>query len=163
MIPYEHRAVHLLIDGHANTKRCGSCQITNYFRSAGLWHGGDWLRGTYQYGNEYNERHRRIYRYEDACQNRSHDYLLPGLLHTLGEADGGERLFELGCGNGSVAVALTNEGYDVTGVDPSGEGIEQARRACLALKLERGSCYDDLAAKYGRFPFVVSLEVVEHV
>ena len=31
------------------------------------------------------------------------------------------------------------------------------------MKLYRGSAYDDLAAKYGRFPVVISLEVVEHV
>lgn len=30
-------------------------------------------------------------------------------------------------------------------------------------KLEVGSCYDDLASTYGQFPYVVSLEVVEHV
>ena len=31
------------------------------------------------------------------------------------------------------------------------------------LKLYLGSAYDDLAARYGRFPVVTSLEVVEHV
>ena len=49
------------------------------------------------------------------------------------------------------------------GVDPSSEGIAQARQAFPELRLEQGSAYDDLAAKYGRFPVVVSLEVVEHV
>ena len=29
--------------------------------------------------------------------------------------------------------------------------------------LELGSAYDDLAARYGRFPAVISLEVVEHL
>jgi 2-polyprenyl-6-hydroxyphenyl methylase/3-demethylubiquinone-9 3-methyltransferase len=31
------------------------------------------------------------------------------------------------------------------------------------LRLERGSAYDDLAAVFGTFPAVVSLEVVEHL
>jgi len=31
------------------------------------------------------------------------------------------------------------------------------------LNLEQGSAYDDLASKYGTFPVVISLEVVEHV
>jgi len=31
------------------------------------------------------------------------------------------------------------------------------------LKLYEGSAYDDLAVKYGQFPVVLSLEVVEHV
>jgi len=51
----------------------------------------------------------------------------------------------------------------VTGVDPSVEGIAQAQAAYPHLKLKPGSAYDDLAARYGRFPVVLSLEVVEHV
>ena len=54
-------------------------------------------------------------------------------------------------------------GWSVTGIDPSVEGIAKARKAFPKLRLEQGSAYDDLAAKYGRFPVVVSLEVVEHV
>ena len=73
------------------------------------------------------------------------------------------RLFELGCGNGSVAYELTRRGWDLTGVDPSAEGIEQAQAAYPELKLACGSAYDDLATQYGQFPVVLSLEVVEHV
>ena len=69
----------------------------------------------------------------------------------------------MGCGNGSVARVLTARGWDVTGVDPSVEGIAQARAADPALKIATGSAYDDLAAQYGHFPVVLSLEVVEHV
>jgi 2-polyprenyl-3-methyl-5-hydroxy-6-metoxy-1,4-benzoquinol methylase len=73
------------------------------------------------------------------------------------------RLFDLGCCNGSVGAILANDGWSVTGVDPSLEGIAKARKAYRELKLEEGSAYDDLPTKYGRFPVVVSLEVVEHV
>lgn len=69
----------------------------------------------------------------------------------------------MGCGNGSVARVLTARGWDVTGVDPSVEGITLALAANPTLKLATGSAYDDLAAQYGRFPVVLSLEVVEHV
>lgn len=72
-------------------------------------------------------------------------------------------LFELGCGNGSVAMKLTGRGWDVTGVDPSTEGIIQAHKIYPDLKLQMGSAYDDLAGRYGQFPVVLSLEVVEHV
>jgi len=51
----------------------------------------------------------------------------------------------------------------VTGVDPSTEGIGQARALFPELKLYEGSAYDDLAARFGRFPVGTSLEVVEHV
>jgi 2-polyprenyl-6-hydroxyphenyl methylase/3-demethylubiquinone-9 3-methyltransferase len=51
----------------------------------------------------------------------------------------------------------------VTGIDPSEEGIAIVREAFPELDLHRGSAYDDLAARFGQFPAVVSLEVVEHV
>jgi 2-polyprenyl-6-hydroxyphenyl methylase/3-demethylubiquinone-9 3-methyltransferase len=106
------------------------------------------------------------YKYADPGAGHHHAYLLPNVIEALTDANRiGEqrRLFELGCGNGSMANALTERGWDVTGVDPSAEGIEQAQAAYPDLKLETGSAYDDLAARYGRFPVVLSLEVVEHV
>ena len=106
------------------------------------------------------------YRYGGAELGHQHAYLLPTLfrlLDGLGLANTQRRLFELGCGNGSVANVLAERGWDVTGVDPSVEGIDQARAAYPGLRLECGSAYDDLAGRYGRFPVVLSLEVVEHV
>lgn len=106
------------------------------------------------------------YRYTDANLNHSHGYLLPAVCRLLDEvtAKGTERrLFELGCGNGSVANELARRGWEVTGVDPSVEGIAEANQAYPDLPLRTGSAYDDLAADYGRFPVVLSLEVVEHV
>lgn len=106
------------------------------------------------------------YRYASASLGHAHDYLLPTvfrLLELLNLPAGQRRLFELGCGNGSVAQELTRRGWDVTGVDPSIEGIAQANRARPDLKLYPGSAYDDLAASYGQFPVVLSLEVVEHI
>ncbi|MFB1489922.1 MULTISPECIES: class I SAM-dependent methyltransferase [unclassified Thiocapsa] len=106
------------------------------------------------------------YRYDGAMLGHSHGYLLPSVLRALNALNlptDKRRLFELGCGNGSVASVLSQRGWDVTGVDPSVEGIAQARLAYPALKLDEGSAYDDLAARYGRFPVVLSLEVVEHV
>jgi 2-polyprenyl-6-hydroxyphenyl methylase/3-demethylubiquinone-9 3-methyltransferase len=104
------------------------------------------------------------YGYDDSQLNASHDYLLPAVKHELTNLLGhNRRLFDLGCGNGSIGAALSKEGWDVTGVDVSSEGIAQAQSAYPELRLEIGSCYDDLASRYGRFPVVVSLEVVEHL
>lgn len=106
------------------------------------------------------------YRYADAGGSPSHDYLLPTVLRLLDGLDVSERdkrLFELGCGNGSVARGLTQRGWDVTGVDPSAEGIAHANHCHPELKLHTGSAYDNLAGQYGQFPVVLSLEVVEHV
>ena len=106
------------------------------------------------------------YVWENAELNSSHDYLLPALKDILaGEAlpQDRNRLFELGCGNGSVANQLVGLGWDVTGVDPSEQGIAQANARFPSIPLRIGSAYDDLAAQYGTFPVVVSMEVVEHV
>ena len=85
------------------------------------------------------------------------------MARLAGYGSGGGRVFELGCGNGSVASVLAQQGWEVTGVDPSSEGIAQANAQWPQLKLFEGSAYDDLAARFGRFPVVTSLEVVEHV
>lgn len=108
------------------------------------------------------------FRWDDAALTCAHDYLLPTVtreltkLRSVHGATGG-RVFDLGCGNGSVANELANLGWDVTGVDPSTEGIARAKEQYPALNLHAGSAYDDLAALYGEFPVVTSLEVVEHV
>jgi len=104
------------------------------------------------------------YGYAGSELNSSHDYLRPAVCKELAHfTAGAKRLFDLGCGNGSIAAILARDGWDVTGVDVSSEGIAQAQRAYPKLKLAKGSAYDDLATKYGRFPVVISLEVVEHV
>lgn len=73
------------------------------------------------------------------------------------------RIFDLGCGNGVNARRLAALGYAVTAVDPSVSGIEQAQRVPSAAEFAVASAYDDLAARFGCFDLVVSLEVVEHV
>ena len=73
-----------------------------------------------------------------------------------------KKVFDLGWGNGVVDNRLHRAGYQVTGVDLSSTGIENARRN-PRLRLEIGSLYDDLASKYGQFPSVICLEVVEHL
>ena len=106
------------------------------------------------------------YAYEDGDLNPSHDYLVPSLLEILGSLrlpQDRKRIFELGCGNGAVAEMLTQYGYQLTGVDVSVQGVEQAQRRHPHLSLQLGSAYDRLADTYGQFPVVISLEVVEHL
>ena len=68
------------------------------------------------------------------------------------------RAFDLGCGKGGTCRMLSNLGFQVVGVDPSANRIAQARQAYPELRLEIGSCYDNLASCYGTFPLVVLLE-----
>jgi 2-polyprenyl-6-hydroxyphenyl methylase/3-demethylubiquinone-9 3-methyltransferase len=55
---------------------------------------------------------------------------------------------------------LSSLGFDAIGVDISESGIALAQAE--GVKAHLGSAYDNLAARYGTFPLVVSLEVIEH-
>ena len=106
------------------------------------------------------------YHWQDKELTGAHDYLLPSVLSEMAGMnveDSKKKVFELGCGNGSIAHQFSLHGWSVTGVDPSIEGIVQANSSYPHLNLNQGSAYDDLVSKYGTFPLVTSLEVVEHV
>lgn len=109
---------------------------------------------------------REGYQYSDGSLNASHAYLMPAILRILQSSiapESDKRIFELGCGNGSVANELTKRGFELTGIDPSPDGIRHAKQQYPHLNIFPGSAYDDLAERYGKFPIVLSLEVVEHL
>lgn len=105
--------------------------------------------------------------YVDYCgedENPAHNILLPAvrrLLGPLSATDG--RLFDLGCGSGTMAAQLAPDGWKISGVDPSTAGIATANHDYPQLDLQLGSAYEDLAARFGQFDRIISLEVVEHV
>ena len=105
------------------------------------------------------------YRYRDATHAGSHGYLWPSVKRiSLGiQAAGGSRAFDLGCGNGSITSRLAALGFEATGIDASESGVAVAKNAFPHCRFELASAYDDLASRFGIFPLVVSLEVVEHV
>jgi 2-polyprenyl-3-methyl-5-hydroxy-6-metoxy-1,4-benzoquinol methylase len=105
----------------------------------------------------------REYRYEDADPTYASTYLWPVLRNVIEARDWPERrAFDLGCGNGATCKMLSALGFDVAGVDTSESGIANAQKAYPDFKIYVGTAYDDLATKYGSFPLVVSLEVIEH-
>ena len=102
--------------------------------------------------------------FESAALPHTADYLLPSLSVLLNhEHVRPRRILDLGCGNGSVAGWLTARGWEVVGVDPSDSAIRIARAAHPSIPFHKASGYDDLVARFGRFPVVLSLEVIEHV
>ena len=104
------------------------------------------------------------YTYSSSDKSHAHDYLLPSIDRLIIKCDLVEKhVFDLGCGNGSVANWLYSKGFEVTGVDPSETGIEVANKSHPEHNLHVGSCYEPLEKRFGQFPLVVSLEVVEHV
>jgi 2-polyprenyl-6-hydroxyphenyl methylase/3-demethylubiquinone-9 3-methyltransferase len=103
------------------------------------------------------------YQYASPEAKFTSGYLWPPLVATLRElAPPPRRVFEIGCGNGATAGMLGKLEYEVTGIDASTSGIEIAQKAVPQARLSVASVYDDLAARFGRFPVVVSLEVIEH-
>jgi len=106
------------------------------------------------------------YTYSGAAASHTVGYLLGPVMKVLDQRtrSGAEkRIFEVGCGNGAVACMLAKSGYKVVGVDPSVQGIEHAKANYPGLDLRLGSTDEELAKQYGTFPFVLSLEVIEHV
>jgi 2-polyprenyl-3-methyl-5-hydroxy-6-metoxy-1,4-benzoquinol methylase len=99
--------------------------------------------------------------YYDAAPTYANAYLWPVLQTLLRCRDWPvRRAFDLGCGNGATCKMLESLGFETTGVDTSESGIALARSNGVQAYL--GSAYDELAATYGTFPLVVSLEVIEH-
>lgn len=100
------------------------------------------------------------YDYADARPTHTHAYLWPVIQQAIRQRDWkSRRAFDLGCGNGATCRALMEEGFEAIGVDPSDSGVEMARRQ--GVRAEVASAYDDLSA-FGKFPLVLSLEVIAH-
>jgi len=101
------------------------------------------------------------YHYDTSGLSCVHEYLLPA-VEKIVSARKPQRIFDLGCGNGSVANKLCRYA-PVSGIDISRSAVQIANHAFPHLNIEAASVYDDLAATYGRYPVVISLEVVEHL
>ena len=101
-----------------------------------------------------------IYGYNSSQPLHSTNYLWPHLKKIVDSRTWTDRrAFDLGCGNGAICRRLEGEGFKATGIDISEEGVGIGRAS--GLNLHVGSAYDDLAATYGKFPLVLSLEVVQ--
>jgi len=106
------------------------------------------------------------HRYDNKEVDALHSYLLPAVLDVLEasvRAGASRRLLDLGCGNGSAAAHLAKKGFDVVGVDASEEGIKLAKSRHSGLRFFQASCYEDLSSNFGKFPFVICIEVIEHL
>lgn len=106
------------------------------------------------------------YTFSSNSLSNSKRYVLPRVVSILDRIRSEfelQRVFDVGCGNGSTCQALHERGFEVTGIDPSSTGISIAKESFPHLKIEEGSAYDDLKGIYGTYPVVISLEVIEHL
>jgi SAM-dependent methyltransferase len=92
-------------------------------------------------------------------------YLRPPITELLPKVNGTPRLLDIGCGNGSWAGEFLAKGYQVVGIDPSGEGITIARRTHPGARFEQTIAAENTLQQLGEAPFdvVLSTEVVEHL
>ncbi len=92
-------------------------------------------------------------------------YLVPPIMRLTEHVGSGERVLDIGCGNGYIAGLFAERGCTVVGVDPSDSGIEAARAAHPQGRFEIDVATPDLCERLGEAPFdlVVSAEVAEHV
>jgi 2-polyprenyl-3-methyl-5-hydroxy-6-metoxy-1,4-benzoquinol methylase len=93
----------------------------------------------------------------------NHHYLVPGVLKAL-PRDRGERVLDIGCGNGALSAKIARSGFSVTGIDFTPSGIDRAKQSFpdvtflphdITLPLPEGL--------RNQFDIVVSCEVIEHL
>ncbi len=103
------------------------------------------------------------YSYTSAEPTWSNRYLWPALKEILKvRLKAGNRIMDLGCGNGATSAMLAEFGFSVIGLDTSTTGIRVATESYPAVRFVERSAYDDLSDEFGEFDAVVSLEVIEH-
>lgn len=92
-------------------------------------------------------------------------YLIPAMQRLAGPFGAGLRVLDVGCGNGYLANWFAEQGCSVVGIDPSGTGMEQARKAYPRVRFEQLVADRHLLEKLGEpaFDIAVSTEVVEHL
>jgi len=103
------------------------------------------------------------YRYKSTEATCSNKYLWPAVQKILSQnLKYKKRVFEIGCGNGATANMLSQLGYEVIGIDPSKTGVQVAKKEYPHIQFFEGDAHEGLSKKYGIFPVVISLEVIEH-
>ncbi|MBN9308423.1 MAG: class I SAM-dependent methyltransferase [Devosia sp.] len=94
-------------------------------------------------------------------------YLVPTLLKVLGDCltngHGAGPILDLGCGDGTLDRFLEAKGYTMIGIDADRARVREAKRRDPKGHYVVGSAYENLHTKYGTFPAVISIEVIEHL
>jgi 2-polyprenyl-6-hydroxyphenyl methylase/3-demethylubiquinone-9 3-methyltransferase len=93
-------------------------------------------------------------------------YMRRVLTEELGAEPAGLRVLDVGCGGGLLAEEFAGLGCEVTGVDPSRESIEVARRHASAEGLEvqyEVGTGEELPFADGSYDAVYCCDVLEHV
>jgi SAM-dependent methyltransferase len=74
----------------------------------------------------------------------------------------GQRVVDIGCGQGTLVTLLAEDGYDARGVDVSPEQVHLARAAGCE-RVEQADFHDYLAASPGGWAAVTATDMLEHL
>jgi SAM-dependent methyltransferase len=86
-------------------------------------------------------------------------------LEFLAQADvlrSGDKILEIGCGIGTAVFQLSEQGYDVTGTDISGEAINYGLKKYGGIRLEVQPA-ESLSYENNSFDVVLSFDLFEHI
>lgn len=106
------------------------------------------------------------YKYSHLEPTWDHTIMIPALRRMLRGLRPGDRLLDLGCGNGSLAATLAGLGCAIYGIDSSPSAIHHARLQGIPNShFAVGDGTADLKRTFNgiRFEAVISVEVLEHV
>ncbi|MSX01836.1 MAG: methyltransferase domain-containing protein [Actinobacteria bacterium] len=81
----------------------------------------------------------------------------------LSEVHEGQRVLDLGCGDGAFSAALKSAGAEVTGADPAGEALRRARSRVPEAHFVKLDDDAPLPFADGQFDVVWCGETIEHV
>ena len=75
------------------------------------------------------------------------------------------RVLDAGCGDGNFTASLSDEGFEMYGIDLSSGGISTAKERYPQVSFFQASLYDSFTAACGvsTFDAVVAIEVIEHL
>ena len=108
------------------------------------------------------------YQWKSAAPVHSHNFYAPALLSLLPKATNqdGDRLkiLDLGCGNGSLTNIIAQQGFEVTGIEESTSGVDQASQAFPQISFQQLSLYSPPPVELlNYFDVVISSDVIEHL
>jgi 2-polyprenyl-3-methyl-5-hydroxy-6-metoxy-1,4-benzoquinol methylase len=102
--------------------------------------------------------------HDNENESHAHRYLSRPLVNFL-EKTTDPVILDLGCGNGSLAKALIEKGYNVYGTDASSKGIDIAQRHHPDRFAVQNLESDNLPNQLSQIKFntIISTEVIEHL
>jgi 2-polyprenyl-3-methyl-5-hydroxy-6-metoxy-1,4-benzoquinol methylase len=104
-------------------------------------------------------------KYVKAGLRGCHEYILPTMLAICKDLPPRSRVFDIGCGNGSLTAQFAERGHSVVGIDLAEAGIRIARESCPVGRFELLAADRNVLRSLGEEPFdlVYSAEVIEHL